>query len=215
VLVARSAASVPLGWVGRRRPRCQRASAVRGSGGLTRWARDGRREGRSSGGGCSSTPSPRRGVVAVNRRVALPPPARRAGLPSLLGWVAPDSRGPSQNDVHTAKTDRRLRNRNDQEDGGGPAEPARPQRSPGPNSRKQSASPQDGRVTGGWSMRACRETHPAGTTTLESSFLRYPSAPRFWSRQAAGRGSVVLTVPAGGGMPMARRSSERRLASLE
>ena len=56
-----------------RRPRCRRASAVRGSGGLTRWAREGRREGQSSGGGCSSTPTPRRGVVAANRRVALPP----------------------------------------------------------------------------------------------------------------------------------------------
>ena len=54
---------------------------------------DGRREGRSSGGGCSSTPSPRRGVVAVNRRVALPPPARRAGLPVVpAGWVSRHAR---------------------------------------------------------------------------------------------------------------------------
>ena len=60
------------------------ASADRASSSARRAGRGG-----PSGGGCSSTPTPRRGVVAVHRRVGLPPPARLAGPPVVpAGWVS-------------------------------------------------------------------------------------------------------------------------------
>ena len=84
-----------VGLVARRRPRRRRASGVRGSGRLTRWAKDRRRPPAGSPraavdavGRCgplvaAAVRRHRRvvGVVAPNGRVALPPPARPAGLP--------------------------------------------------------------------------------------------------------------------------------------
>jgi hypothetical protein len=156
--------------------------------------------------------------VAVNRRVALPPPARRAGLPVVpAGWVTQHARidhPPVTLPSPVLVVKLTVCGCSAPENVAAVRVPPAPSvllvvssllgwvapDSPGPNLDDVYTAKTDRRLT---------------SSNARVVIPLLSSATRFCSRGGAVLGWVVLTVPARGGLPMAPRSSERRLMSLE